>query len=998
MLKKSTLREIRHTLGRFVAILAIVALGVSFFSGLKVTRESMVSTADEFLSTHKLYDYELASSLGYDKDSVASVTKTDGVRTAEGSISKDIIVTSRDKAERVFKALSITKKTNLLKLSSGRMPKADNECVVDSRFFKKSAIGDYVTLSGSNTSDDKSAFKYRKYKIVGLVTSPLYLNYERGTSSLGSGSIKAFFYINKGGFDLDYYTEIYVLLDNDSVIYSDAYKDAIKDAKPAMKAAAAAATAQRRSDLIDTAKSKLAKQNIKYNKSYDKYVSSKESTYAKLNSALTKIENGEAQIKSNKAKLSRNYKTLTQSKSKIEAGLKTISEKQAQLEANRQYMTDAEYQAAKAQLDQQESSLKSQLKKVESGLIQVKNGEKKLAVSASTLQASRAEYNSGKAKADSQFAKAKAQLDKGRKALNRAENKIEKISAGKSYALTRSINIGYVSFENDSQIVDGVAKVFPLFFFLVAALVCMTTMTRMIDEERTQIGVFKALGYSNRAVLGKYMFYSGSAAIIGAVSGFFIGCYLFPEVIWKAYGMMYNFSGTINYTVNWILFAISMLVAILCSMGATWLSCSSDFTVAPAQLIRPKSPKSGKRILLERIGFLWNRIGFLYKVSLRNIFRYKKRFFMMVLGISGCTALLIAGFGINDTVKNIAVFQYSEIMKYDYSVTFDANMTAARQADFKAYMKDDANSIYFVNESSVDLDSGSKTSAVSLITADGRGFGDFVDLHDGSTSIKYPSKGKAVVCRKLHKQYGVDVGDKVTLRQGSKKMTVTVSAICENFVNNYVYINDETYEEGFGKAPAQKTAYVSVAAPGSDSSGTEVVAGSGASNTAVHASAAHCDDYKYAGGTNINQDMQNRVDNMMSSLNAVIILVILSAGALAFIVLYNLTNINITERIREIATIEVLGFYPREISAYVYRENFFLTGISALVGIPLGKWLLDFVISQINVDLVYFDVRITFLSYIWSVLLTFVFAIIVAAVMYKKITNISMTESLKSIE
>ncbi len=785
-----------------------------------------------------------------------------------------------------------------------------------------------------------------------------------------------------------------MLLDNDSVIYSDAYKDAIKNAKPAMKTAAAAATAQRRSDIIDTAKSKLAKEKSKYNKSYDKYVSSKESTYAKLSSALTKIENGKAQIRANKASLSRNYKTLTQSKSKINAGLKTVSEKQAQLEANRQYMTDAEYQAAKAQLNQQESSLKAQLKKVESGLTQVKNGEKKLAASAATLKASRAEYNSGKATADSKFAKAKAQLDKGRKALDKAENKIEKISKGKSYALTRSINIGYVSFENDSQIVDGVAKVFPLFFFLVAALVCMTTMTRMIDEERTQIGVFKALGYSNRSVLGKYMFYSGSAAIIGAVSGFFIGCYLFPEVIWKAYGMMYNFSGTINYTVNWILFAVSMLVAILCSMGATWLSCSSDFTVAPAQLIRPKSPKSGKRILLERIGFLWNRIGFLYKVSLRNIFCYKKRFFMMVLGISGCTALLIAGFGINDTVKNIAVFQYSEIMKYDYSVTFDENMTAAKQADFKAYTKDDANSIYFVNESSVDLDTGSKTSAVSLITSDGRGFGDFVDLHDGSTSIRYPSKGKAVVCRKLHKQYGVDVGDKVTLKQGNKNITVTVSAICENFVNNYVYINDETYEEGFGRAPAQKTAYVSVAAPENDST----VAGSGASNSAVHASAAHCDDYKYAGGTNINQDMQNRVDNMMSSLNAVIILVILSAGALAFIVLYNLTNINITERIREIATIEVLGFYPREISSYVYRENFFLTGISALVGIPLGKWLLDFVISQINVDLVYFDVRITTLSYIYSVLLTFVFAIIVAAVMYKKLTNISMTESLKSIE
>lgn len=983
MLKKTTLREIRQSLGRYVAILAIVALGVGFFSGLKVTREAMVGTADDFLSSHKLYDYELAGSLGFDERSVAKVAGEKDVRTAEGSISKDIIVTSEGDADRVFKAMSLTHDTNTLKLTAGRMPSSEDECVADNMFYKKSEIGNYITLSRANSKDDLNSFKSRKYKIVGLVTSPLYLNYERGTSSLGTGTISGFFYVDRNSFDMDYYTEIYVRLNTKAEIYSDEYKAVVKSAKNDMKAAAADATSQRRHDVIKKARAELVKQERTYETGYNEYLSSKYQTYTRLSSALSAIETGEAQLKSNKAKLAKSQTVLTASKSKIGAGLETLSEKRKQLEANRPYMTDEQYEQAVAQLDAREKSLKTSLKKVEAGLAQVAEGQKKMAASEVSLSEARAQYTSGKATADKEFARAKAKLHKARAALDNAKNKIEKMATGKSYTLTRSINIGYSSFENDSAIVNGVAKVFPLFFFLVAALVCMTTMTRMVDEERTQIGVFKALGYSNKAVLGKYMFYSGSAAIIGAIGGLLGGCWIFPMVIWKAYGMMYNFSGNVDYTINWTLAGISLIVAVICSMGATWVSCASDFTVAPAELIRPKSPKSGKRIFLEHMGFIWNRISFLYKVTLRNIFRYKKRFFMMVLGISGCTALLIAGFGISDTIKNIAVFQYSEIVKYDYSVSFNENMSAADQKDFRAHMKGYADDILFLNASGVNYSKGDKSTSVQLITANSKNFRSFVDLHSGQSRIDYPKNGEAVVCRKLHKQYGVNVGDKITMTKGGRKITVKVSAINDNYVYNFVYITPRTYADNLGSPPPSRTAFV--------------IAGSN-TGKAVHASAAHCDSYKYTAGTNINLDMEKRVGNMMTSLNAVILLVILSAGALAFIVLYNLTNINITERIREIATIEVLGFYPREISAYVYRENFFLTAISALVGIPLGRWLLGFIVDQINVDLVYFDARITFLSYLYSVMLTFVFAIIVALVMYRKLSNVSMTESLKSIE
>lgn len=834
MMKKTAIREIRDSLGRYFAILAIVALGVGFFCGLKVTRASMISTAEHYLSGQKLFDFELISTLGYDDKSVGSVNDTKNVAAAEGSISKDVIVTDND-IDRVFKAMSITDKVNKPSLKSGRMPESDDECVADSAFYSKKDIGKYIKLSGDNDTDTSGAFKYKEYKITGTVASPLYLNFERGSSDIGNGNVSAYFYINKGGFKTQTYTEIYVRIKGHAKSFTGAYDREVKMAKSGIK------------------------------------IAGQDASQARYDSLVSK------------------YKT------KMQAALP-------------------------------------------SGQI---------------TAASAAETSSS-------------------------------IEEPKTYILGRDKNVGYSTFESNSDIVDNVAKVFPVFFFLVAALVCMTTITRMIDEQRTQIGVLRALGYSNAAVLGKYMFYSGSAATIGAIAGFLGGSKLFPSVIWDAYKMMYDFSDNIDFILDKPLGLMALGVALVCSMGATWISCAADFREAPAQLIRPKAPKSGKRILIERLTPVWKRISFLYKVSLRNIFRYKKRFFMMVLGICGCTALLIAGFGINTTVRNIAEYQFNEISRYDYQVSFTRDMTSSDQSDFRYYVGGQAKDIMFAHQESAEADTGKNTRTVTLISSNGKNIRDFIDIHSGNRKIVYPGDGEAVVCRRLQKHEGVNRGDKLTLRVDDKEMTVKVVDVCDNYVYDYIYINDATYENGFGKAPSQKTAYISV--------------GKNASNQTIRSDAAHSAGYKYSAGTQANIDMLDRIGKMMTSLNAVVVLVILSAGLLAFIVLYNLTNINITERIREIATIEVLGFYPGEISSYVFRENFFLTAISAVVGIPVGKWLLDFVIDQINVDLVFFDPRITVMDYCWSVALTFVFAVIVNLAMYPKLSRISMTESLKSTE
>lgn len=984
MLRRSTFREIGQSLGRYLAILAIVALGVGFFSGLKVTKADMVSTTNGYLQEHKFFDYELISTLGFDDDSVASVAEDAHVRTAEGAVSADAIVNVAAEGENVYHAMTVTKTVNTLKLTAGRMPESADECVLDAKAQTKQVLGKYLTVSDANSSDTAKLFKYRKYKVVGLVDSPLYLNFQRGATSLGNGSVTGFFCIPKTGFAADAYTEIYVRLKKSGVIYSEEYKSAVSDAKSAMKAAAKAATAARYDGIVSAAKAKLAEQQKKYEDGYASYLAEKKAAYAKLNSAAAKIDEGERELDRNQSALAAQKKTLTESQAKIAAGLEQTTAAWTALEEQKPGMTAEQIATAEAQLTEQEQTLRAQQAAVEAGLAKVSSGEQQLTSSRKTLAANRASLKSSRSQADSKFAAAAKTLEEGRAALEKAENRVEKLKRGSSYAFTRSINTGYVSFDSDSSIVNGIARVFPVFFFMVAALVCMTTMTRMVEEQRSQIGVLKALGYSNRKVMGKYLFYSGSAASVGAVLGFFAGCRLFPVVIWKAYGMMYSFEDHVAYLIDWKLGAVSLAVALICSMGATWFSCAEDFRVAPAELIRPKAPKSGKRILLERISPLWNRIGFLHKVSLRNIFRYKKRFFMMVLGICGCTALLIAGFGINDTIKDIANLQFREIDLYDYSVTFDKNMTAADQTGFLKYSGDDVKDALFVHASSVTLVKGGKQKSISLIASDGETFGKFISLHSGREKIAFPGDGEAVICKKLSNQYHLKKGQQITLRDKNyHTMKVRISGICDNYVNDFLYLSTGTYASGFGTAPSFKLAYVIA---------------SGSSSSVVHKAAAQSAGYRDAAATSVNSDVRDLVNNMMQSLNAVIVLVVLCAGALAFIVIYNLTNINITERIREIATIKVLGFYHKETMAYVFRENLFMTAISALVGIPLGKVFLTFVMSQINVDLIYFSLRITPRSYVLSVILTFVFAVIVGIPMSGKLRRVSMTESLKSVE
>lgn len=1063
MMKRNTFREIKKSFGRYFAILAIIALGVAFFSGLKITQSVMVHSADVYLKDLQFYDYRLVSTLGFTEENVEALAEKEDVRAAEGAISAEILYKDAGENERVIKMHSITEKVNKLKLIAGEMPQSADECVVDSAFFSEDAIGSKLVLSENNTTDDLDKFAYKEYTITGLVQSPCYIQFERGNTSIGNGRISGFAYILKDGFAVDYDTEIYIKFDEDYDIYSDEY-DSYMDAKEADWEAYTKEQADIRYEkIVKDAQDELDEKK-------EELEEKRAEAEAELESAKQQLTDGETEISDGKNQIASAKTELSAKASELQSGKDALSSKAAELESASQQISGqesalaakkAEYEqglnaylaakqqvtdqrnsleAAKAQLTENTPGYEEMLAQIEAGLTEVAGAEAELNAKNAELEAAAGQLSS----AESQLAAAKQQIEDGKNALAAAEaeltdgenqlaaakeqieekedqleaaeteladgllqyqenqsefdeqmqdaddqiadaqSKIDEIEKPETYVLDRNTNVGYVCLKNDSGVVKGIANVFPVFFFLVAALICMTTMNRMVEEQRTQIGVLKALGFSEGKIMGKYLFYSGSAAISGTLIGYVLGIHFFPLVIITAYGIVYKMGG-IYYVSDLPLALVSLTVAVFCSVGTTWLSCHKELKEVAADLMRPKAPKAGKRVFLEHVPFIWKRLKFLQKVSVRNIVRYKKRFFMMVIGISGCTALLVMGFGVRDSVVAVADQQYEEIQLYDIGVTLKAGKMPG-EADLKsldsALEKENAAGMYAM-EKTIDLVTDKGTKSIHMVAVENPDeVGDFISLHTKKQEpIAYPKEGEAVLSKKVAETYAVKKGDTILLRDSdNNEMHLKVTGICENHIYNYVYIAPESYEKQIGDV-VFKNVYVRLP-DASDIHEVSAVLMKADGVTAV----------------TVNSDMLSRISQMMSCMNYIVIIIIICAGALAFIVLYNLNNINITERVREIATIKVLGFYPKETASYVFRENMVLTAIGCGLGLILGKWFHRFVMGEIQIDMVSFNVQINAVSYLFSVLLTMGFAWIVNCMMTGKLERINMAESLKSID
>lgn len=1050
ILTKTVFREISQSFGRYLAIVCIIALGSGFFTGLRVTHTDMIGTVDRYLSDTSFYDYRLLSTFGWDEDSVAALAGTEGIAQAEGSVSSDLLAVIGGN-EYVLKAMSLTERVNRPVLTEGRMPQAPDECLVDGYAVGGLAVGDTVTVSPHNDSDTLDLFAHDTYTVVGSVYSPLYINFERGTSKLGNGTVAGFILLPPGGFDTDYYTELYLTLEQKEYVYSDAYDALTEKAEPLVTAAAERAAEERYLSVKADAQKELDNARKEYEdglreyedglreyedgrKEYEDGLGEYEDGLREYEDGRKEYEDGRASVESElaaaKRKLAQTESALTEQRPVAQAAVTDLESKEALLESALQTLNtqraavesdpsldEATRAAMLAAIDAAVAEQTGNLAAVRAGLAQAKSGLAAIDDGLRQIGEGRSQLITARKQAEDAFAEAEEELRDAEKELLDAEKElrdaaqeladaerelkdaereladaeceladaqedIDALEAPETYVLGRDTNVGYVCYESDADIVNGIARVFPLFFFAVAALVCLTTMNRFVSEERGQLGILKALGYSAAAIMARYFFYSGSAAVLGCVLGTVAGSLIFPKVIWQAYMIMYNMPDIL------LLFDIGEMALaggsylVLCLL-VTWLSCRVELSEPAAELIRPKSPPPGKRILLERVGFIWKKIGFLTKVSLRNVFRYEKRLIMMVLGIGGCTALLLTGFGLNDSITLIADRQFKEISVYDASVTFSEDMSG-KEDTFLEQCAGSIDRCAFLRNATVTCTTEEATGTVTLCGVDDfAALEGLMDFHGKAGAVPPPEDGMCIISSNLSDRYGLGAGDTVTVSfYETDALEMPIAGVFENVIYNYIYTTSSTvlahgYEDDFGAGLAF------VGFP---------------EGTDIHRAGAVLSAADNVTGVSLSADMLERINNMLDSMKYVVLLVILCAAALAFIVLFNLTNINIIEREREIATIKVLGFYRGETAMYVTRENLILTFCGTLAGIPMGIWLHTYVISQIKVDMICFDAIRYPSSYLLSVALTFVFALAVNLIMIPRLERIRMAEALKSVE
>lgn len=925
---RDTFREIKRSVSRFVSIFAIIALGCGFFSGIKATMPDMVESAEKYFDEQHLMDLRLMSSIGVRSEDVDAVRKADNVLAAVPGYSKDVFYFYNNQ-NIVLKAMSLPNEMkgdmNTVVLLEGRLPEKSGECVVERKVNSPDTfkVGNTLKLSAPTESEDiNDIFTTDTFEIVGVVTSPLFIGYERGATNVGNGEVQSYIMLSEQDFVLDYYSELYLRLDGVSGLdqFSDEYTDEV---------------------------------NIRKREAVEAFHNSVTARYEKLKSdAKDKIDSAKEELLTYESVLAMSGTDLDS------------------------YLASAENQLADAQKQYDAIENKNSITALfmQSRIVK---GEKQIAELRRLNEAEKNGDPSVRQELAFMMEQSKAQIAS-------AEEELENAVVLTFYEQDRFSSTDYASFKGDAEKIDAIAKVFPAFFLLIVALVTLTTMTRMIDEQRTVIGTYKALGYSVGQIMFKYLFYAFTASILGSCIGTVIGLQVFPSIIYDSYKIMYNIP-EIDTPFRLSYMLLCMAASVLCTGAAVMYASLRTLRSQPSQLMRPKPPASGRRVLLERVGFVWNRLSFLMKVTVRNLLRYKKRFFMTIAGVAGCTALIITGFGLKHSIKSIADKQFGEV--FDFSAT----VITAAETNEQAYEALDAlKEMPQVEKASlyasivVDGSANGTTQSVSLIVPrEPEGFLDYVRTADTDSEENVSISGSEVlVTEKLARLLDLSTGDEITVRSTElPERQLKVKAVVKNYALHYIYMSPEGYDEIFGGEPLYRMAFINTAKDTDELTFKEKL----------------ISDSRFL-GIAYKGDSSKGFLNSVDSLDSIVLLLIFCAGLLAIIVLYNLANINITERVREIATVKVLGFFDIETSAYIYRENIISSLLGIVIGLFLGKLLHYFVVITSEVDIVLFNRELVWWAYLLGALLTIVFAVLVNIVLHFKLKRIDMVESLKSIE
>ena len=1037
-LRKDFYMEIRRSLGRFMSIFFIVAIGCSFFSGIRASEPDMRYSGDAYFDEKNMMDIEVISTLGLTDDDLQAIKDVDGVSAAEGSYSVDVLCSEGDNQIAVH-VMSLMPTMNQVQLEEGRLPEAENECAVDVDYLNESSleIGDEITFSSGSDDDITDTLKTDTFTITGTVSSPNYISFQRGSTTIGNGSLAAFIVVPEDSFSLDVYTEIYAQVDGakEMTAFTDAYDDRVQEAMDAIEAIQAEREQIRYDEIVDEANEAL------------------EDARQQVSDAETELEDGKAQAE---AELADARQQLDDAQEEVDSGWQEIESSREQLESSRQQLVDSqaevdrgqeelnanidalnqqidelnaakeEYnslaasgatddvtmatlnamyeeiqkgEAAIAQAQDQIDSAKAELEsgqdQINSGWNQITAGEQELADAEAKLEEAEAEiadgweeYYEGEAEAEAEIADGEQKIADAKEELADAENEINDIEMPEWYIYDRSNLPDYTGYGENADRMRAIGEVFPAIFFLVAALISLTTMTRMVEEQRTQIGTLKALGYERHSIAGKYLGYALLATVSGSVVGILFGEKVFPYIIINAYGIMYQHMNDIVIPYN-LEYGLGAAAAALAStLLATIFSCYKELREQAAELMRPPTPKQGQRVMLERVKFIWKRLNFSWKASIRNLVRYKKRLFMTIFGIGGCMALMLVGFGLKDSIFAIVDIQYGEIQLYDGNIILSDDATEEEKSNIITTLEKDSKMDGSTEGilSQITVGNGEEWHDVYLdVPKNVEEFSEFVVLQDRVTNEKYElDDSGAILTEKMATELDVEPGDTVTIRDENRgDLEVEISAVCENYMSHYLYMTPAYYEKVYGEQPDYNSIFYKTAdriTEEAERIGEEALTLPGALSVSY------------------TTDLREQVDNMLGALDEVIVVLIISAGMLAFVVLYNLNNINITERQRELATLKVLGFYNGEVAMYVYRENIVLTVLGAVFGIVLGKFLHGFIIVTVEIESVMFGRNIDLSSFIYGFLLTILFSLLVNGAMYFKLKKINMVESLKSVE
>ena len=1057
---KDSKKMFKNNIGRFCSIVLIIMLGTSFFIGMNAISPEMKKTAEKYMKDKNIYDYAIESNLGYKKEDVKKFKDNKNIVKAQGVFSYDALASfeQKDIVVRVS-SLNPDVKINETYIEDGRKIKKENECYISTRLKQmyNYDIGDKIKVYRKDDDNINDVLKITEFEIVGIVKSPIYLSTFYGTTPLLTGELNSFLFVKEEAFKIEDYTTIYLKsnIDDNILKFSNKYKKEnkkiLKDIKKineditkakfdkivkenSEKIAEAEKNIKGVEDSLKEKYSIIQNNQLQINKSitsisyyiakyyeseniYNKY-KEKEELLSNLYNNISNLNEEKLTLETKNEELQKQLNDLKSEINDIQNGVeknlyeiynledesnKFVDLSKKNYELNNEYnQKNTKYQTLNEGFEVNKQKLQEISKKLEEFEGQKNTTQNELYASFDSLEdlidnikdeKIKNQYNQIK-QGKEELIKIKNELnnqnieEKIKNAKKEIDDKKDEINSFKYVTATTPLyeSSGFKALKEDIAKMSLMGKIFPVVFFIVATLVTITTITRMIEEDRKNIGVFKALGYSKKIIIIRYLVYSLLAALIGTLLGTIVGSLVILDVLYVSYGDMYDLPELSN-KFNMFYISISLLVSLLSTVFVTWIVTLKALKEKTADLLRPQIGTKGKVILLERFPFIWNRFSFLYKICFRNIFRYKKRLFMTLIGIAGCTALIYAGLGLQSAVTSIGNIQFSKVRPVSIEVYINGELEQKEVEELEKdiRLKPHIKETTPVRQQSITAKANNYSKDVFYIAVSSKEIEKYMNLKNRKTqkTIKLDDEG-VVLTEKLSVLLDVKVGDKITVKDGGIDATLKVTGITENYLYNYIFFTPNVYERIYGKKIKYNEVFVNTSEELSEQEEIEL-------------SDKIKENDKIA-SMSFRDNLEKEFKTSLSSLMIIVILFIGCASLLSFTVLVNLNNINIEERKRELSTIKLLGFYEKELESYVFRENIILTILGSILGLLLGMGILGVIIQAAEVETIFLVKDINYINLAVSVLITVIFTLITNFAMRKKIKNIDMIDSLKSIE